>query len=115
MWRSAEHYVSLIKSGTALLKSEEALTGKPVQEYAYSAVRFATNQLPVDIPIHHGDYDLAKNYLEEVANSNAEQAAAAAETLTSLKFWIDDVGRTGRGNPNRPIEPMPNDGTVDIV
>lgn len=58
--------------------------GKPVQEYADSAIRAAMQELPQDNG-ECGDLDLAQSYLEEVANSNAEQAASAASTLSYLK------------------------------
>ncbi|KAG6900254.1 hypothetical protein C0993_000707 [Termitomyces sp. T159_Od127] len=55
--------------------------GRPIQDYAKSSLEVAEYQMRVP----NGDLVLARDYLEIVASSNAEDVGRAAELLKSVK------------------------------
>ena len=54
---------------------------RPVQDYAKSSIYVARHQMVTS----GGDLSLAKEYLERVASSNAEEVTQAADWLKKLK------------------------------
>lgn len=58
-----------------------ALAERPVQDYAKSSIYVARHQMVTP----GGDLALARDYLERVANSNAEEVTQAADWLKKLK------------------------------
>ena len=54
---------------------------RPIQEYAKSCLQVAEYQMKIP----DGDLDLAKEYLERVATSNAEDVVRATELLKEVK------------------------------
>lgn len=61
--------------------SAHRLAERPVQDYAKSSIYVARHQMVTP----GGDLSLAKEYLERVANSNAEEVTQAADWLKKLK------------------------------
>lgn len=59
---------------------------RPIQDYAKSSVAVAEYQLQTS----EGDLLLAREYLERVAGSNAEEAGQAGELLKVVKLAMEE-------------------------
>ena len=59
---------------------------RPIQDYAKSCIYVARHQLHAP----DGDLFLARDYLERVASSNAEEVAMAADLLKKVKVAIQE-------------------------
>ncbi|KAF5377358.1 hypothetical protein D9757_007989 [Collybiopsis confluens] len=59
---------------------------RPVQDYAKSAIEVAAYQLKIP----DGDLDLAQDYLQRVASSNAEDVVRAQEMLKTVNLTIQE-------------------------
>lgn len=57
---------------------------RPIQDYAKSSIYVALHHMTTE----NGDLFLARDYLERVASSNAEEVAQAAEMLKRVKLAI---------------------------
>jgi anaphase-promoting complex subunit 8 len=63
---------------------------RPIQDYAKSCIYVARHQLHAP----DGDLFLAREYLERVASSNAEEVAMAADLLKKVKIAIQEKAQT---------------------
>jgi anaphase-promoting complex subunit 8 len=70
---------------TVLTDTHEPLTlVRPIADYAKSSLEVAEYHMRIP----DGDLNLAREYLEQVAGSNAEDVARASELLKSVKAAI---------------------------
>jgi anaphase-promoting complex subunit 8 len=66
---------------------------RPIQDYSKSSVAVAEYQLQIP----DGDLLLAREYLERVAGSNAEEAGQAGELLKIVKIGLEERARNSDG------------------
>ncbi len=65
---------------------------RPIQDYAKSSVAVAEYQLQIP----DGDLLLAREYLERVAGSNAEEAGQSGELLKVVKLAMEEKKTAGQ-------------------
>lgn len=66
---------------------------RPIQDYSKSSVAVAEYQLQIP----DGDLQLAREYLERVSGSNAEEAGQAGELLKIVKIGLEEKARNSDG------------------
>jgi anaphase-promoting complex subunit 8 len=62
-----------------------SISERPVQDYAKSSIYVAQHNMKIP----NGDLELAREYLQRVASSNAEQVSTAAQLVAELKLAMD--------------------------
>ncbi|XP_006461139.1 hypothetical protein AGABI2DRAFT_221677 [Agaricus bisporus var. bisporus H97] len=74
---------------------------RPIQEYAKSCLQVAEYHMGIS----GGDLYLAKEYLERVASSNAEDVMKATELLKAVKSTLQAGHQNGVGSENQTSQP----------
>jgi hypothetical protein len=79
----------------------DVLLVRPIQDYAKSSIYVALHHMSVP----GGDLMLARQYLERVAGSNAEEVAQASDLLKKVKQTIQEK-QEGKGKGRMVVAEM---------